>query len=259
MPVKIWERSSDGSLSSSIATSRPAGLRGEEFRTVAHALDQEIDKVLDRAIELTPTDDGATADKQLFVNRWAIGRALAETDLLTSDNLEPQEYKFLWLAIARKCRLGVRADGGPENRWHGLIPGRESDPRRIERDVFSVSLWLQEQSTESAMMAFGSKLSNAREIHRRGAINSKKLRDALSHWFENQGTARRAELTNGTKFVALAKAMAARWPARGPGSAKRPVHYSEQELYNELCKTLDPLVEDLLQGLVPQPNGDTPE
>ena len=51
MPVKIWERSSDGSLSSSIATIRPAGLRGEEFRTEADALDREIDRMLDRAVE----------------------------------------------------------------------------------------------------------------------------------------------------------------------------------------------------------------
>ena len=95
------------------------------------------------------------------------------------------------------------------------------------------------------MASFGASLANAREIHRRGAINSKSLRDALSHWFGELSPVRRSELTKNGNFVPLAKALAKRFPARGPGSAKRPVHYSVEELYEEVCNVLDPLAADL--------------
>ena len=259
MPVKIWERSSDGSLSSSIATIRPAGLRGEEFRTEADALDREIDKVLDRAVELTSQANDAAAEKQTFVKRWAVGRALAESSLLRSENLDLQEHRSLWLAMARKCRLGVRADGRLGNRWRGLIPDRTSDPQRTDRDVFEVSRWLQEQDLESATTAFAGKFGNAQKLYCREALRPLKLRDALARWMMAQPPSRRSMLANNRRYMVILKALRARWPARGPGSAKRPVHYPDDELYKEVCKTLEPVVEELLGGLATQPNSDKAE
>lgn len=241
MPVKIWDRTSNGALTSKVKTSRSHSYRGELYRADAEALDEEIDRMLDYAVELSASVSAAESEQLSFIKRWAIGRALTESKLSESEYLEPEEQKWLWLAIARKCRLGVRSDGSPEEYWRGLIPNRESDPRRIERDVFARGKWLQEQELELAMASFGASLTNAREIHSRGAINSKNMRDSLARWFSELTPDRRAEFTNKGNFVHLVKALARRFPARGQGSAKRPVHYSEEELYEEVRKVLDPM------------------
>ena len=96
------------------------------------------------------------------------------------------------------------------------------------------------------MSSFGASLTNAREIHRRGAINSKNLRDALALWFGELCPERRSKLTKNGNFVPLAKALAKRFPARGPGSAKRPVHYPGDELCEEVRKVLDPIAAELV-------------
>ena len=241
MPVKIWDRTSNGALISRVATSRSHSYRGERYRTDAEALDEEIDRMLDYAVELSASVPAAESEQLSFIKRWSIGRALTESKLSESEYLEPEEQKLLWLAIARKCRLGVRSDGSPEEHWRGLIPSRESDPLRIERDVFARGKWLQEQELELAMASFGASLTNAREIHSRGAINSKNMRDSLARWFSELTPARRAEFKNTGNFIQLVKALARRFPARGQGSAKRPVHYSEEELYEEVRKVLDPM------------------
>ncbi len=244
MPVKIWSRE-NGTLTNSVETSRGDSYRGERYRPDAEALDREIDQMLDRALELSASVSAEASEQAAFVRRWAVGRALAESGILQSKHLESQETKTLWQAIARKCRLGVRADATSEERWHELIPERESDPKRIERDVFAIGLWLQEQELSAAMWTFGAKFHNARRLHGRGAINPKQLRDALARWFENSPPSLRVILTRRRNFEALARALAARFPARGPGSAKRPVHYSDKELYGEVCRVLDPLAKEL--------------
>ena len=241
MPVKIWDRTSGGALTSRVETSRSQSYRGERYRADAEALDEEIDRMLDHSIALAECVPAAEAGPQAFVRRWSVGRALAESKLLDSEYLEPSEHKLLWLAVARKCRLGVRSDGSREENWRGLIPHRDLDPGRIELDVFAVGMWLQEQEIEVAMASFCASLTNATEIHRRGAIRSRNLRDALALWFGKLCPASRGKLTKTGNFEQLAKTLAKRFPARGPGSAKRPVHYSQDELYEEVRKVLDPL------------------
>ena len=66
------------------------------------------------------------------------------------------------------------------------------------------------------MASFGGSLSNATEIHRRGAIRSRNLRDALALWFGELCPARREEFAKTGYFEQLAKALAKRFPARGP-------------------------------------------
>ena len=246
MPVKIWDRTSGGALTSRIETSRSKSFGGEMYSDDADSLDEEIDQMLDHAVALSACAPATEARQQSFVKRWSVGRALAESKLLESDHLETAEQRWLWLAIAGKCRLRVRSDGNHEESWGELIPHREFDPIRIERDVFAFGRWLQEQEIEPAMASFGASLTNAREIHRRGAINSKNLRDALAHWLGELSLTRRAKLTNTGNFVPLAKALAKRFPARGPGSAKRPVHYSDDDLHKEVQKVLDPIAADLV-------------
>ncbi len=246
MPVKIWDRTRDGALTSSVETSLSHSYRGERYRADAEALDKEIDRMLDHAVALSARAQSVEARRRPFVKRWSLGRALTESRLTESNHLETAEEKWLWLAIARKCRLSVRSDGSTEYSWRGLIPNRELDPTRIERDVFAMGTWLQEQELESALASLGASLTNAREIHRRPAINSKNLRESLARWFSELCNKRRSELTQNSNFVPLAKALACRFPARGPGSAKRAVHYSESELYEEVSKVLDPIAAELV-------------
>ena len=238
MPVKIWARD-NGALSSRVATSRTDSYQGERYRSNAEALDRAIDQMLDAAVRLSMSAEAAEAAEQVFVRRWAIGRALAESRLLESEHLAPQEEESLWLAIARKCRLGIRANGDPEDSWRGLIPNRKAEPNRIGRDVFAVSLWLQEQAVDSAKMAFGGRFWNAQQLHGRETLRSLGLREALAKWMASQSPAIRSQLSNRALFTGLAKALAARFPARGPGSAKRPVHYSDKALYEETRQVLD--------------------
>ncbi len=244
MPVKIWNHE-NGNLTNSVATSREESYRGERYRSDAEALDQEIDQMLDRAVELLASIEAAEAEEQAFVKRWAVGRALDQSGLLQSEYLEPQETKALWQAIARKCRLGVRADGSPEKAWQELTPNRESDPTRLERDVFAVGLWLQEQELAPATVAFGGRFANAQKLYTRQAIRSLKLREALAAWIEHQPPWLRSKLSTTRSFMGVIKALTARFPGRGPGSAKRPVHYSNEELYAEVCKVLDPIANEL--------------
>ena len=246
MPVKIWDRTGGGALTSRVETSRSISYRGERYRADAEALDEEIDRMLDYAVVLSASVSESEPGQQSFVKRWSIGRALAESRLSESEYLEPTERRWLWLAIARKCRLSVRSDGSAEESWRGLIPSRTLDPGRVERDVFAMGRWLQEQELDAAIAAFGGNLGNANEIHRRGAINSKNLRDALANWFDEQPPGRRIRLVKKRNFVWLAKALTRRFPARGPGSAKRPVHYTEDELYEEVCGILNPIAAELV-------------
>ena len=237
MPVKIWDRT-NGTLSSRVETSRGDSYRGERYRPDAEALDRRADQMLDRAVELSAPVEVEDAEQRAFVRCWAIGRALAESELLQSEHLEPQEWEWLWLAIARKCRLGIRADGSSEEQWHTLIPNRALEPKRIERDIFATGLWLQEQRLDDALATFGGRLSNAREIQRRESLRSVKLRSALRRWLQSLDPSRRARFLKGPQFVNITKVLQRRWPSRGPGSAKRPVHFTDHDLDRELHRVL---------------------
>lgn len=244
MPVKVWKRE-DGKLTNSVETSLGDSYRGERYRSAADALDREVDRMLDRAVTLSASEISRATDP-VFVRRWALGRALAESGLRQSMHLElPGEESSLWLAIARKCRLGVRSNGEMETSWGRLIPNRKSDPQRTDRDVFAVGLWLQEQDLPRASMAFGGKFGNAQKFYARKALRPPEVREALAGWMEHQDSTLRSDLSNIRWFARVMKALANRFPARGPGSAKRPVHYSDEELYEEIRKVLDPLAAEL--------------
>ena len=100
MPVKIWNRD-NGTLTNSVETSRRDSYRGERYRSDAEALDWEIDQMLDRAVALSAYEAPEAAEP-VFVRRWALGRALAESGLWESSYLElPEEEPSLWLAMAK--------------------------------------------------------------------------------------------------------------------------------------------------------------
>lgn len=248
MTVKMWDLDESGNLTSSIRKEGRTGIRAEESRPQAEALDREIDKLLDQAINLLVQQDPNPRHTE-FAKRWAIGRAIAESGILDSPHMEPGERTDLWRAMARKCRLGVRCNGkrSPRSRWKGLIPGREMEPKRIQDDIFGLGMWLQEQELEDAKLAFGQGLHNAKQIWSREALRSRNFRDALAAYFSELENEEREELYVIPQYARLAKALRSRWPSRGKGSAKRPVHYNPDDLLEETRKVLNPLVATLLE------------
>lgn len=242
MPVKIWKTDDYGRYTSSIVTSWRTELVGEEYRVQAEALDLQIDSVLDRAVELSETVSDEQGKSQEFVKRWAIGRAIRESGVLDSSHMATEQRKNLWLAMARKCRLGVRASSKLEERWRTLIPNRELEPQRLERDVFARGLWLQEQSCADAMATFNGSLALARQLYSRESLRSAKLRGALQRWFQELNPPQRSRMFRREQFIAVVKTLQKRWPSRGPGSAKRPAHFSDQELDCEVQRALSQFV-----------------
>ena len=252
MPVLLWSQTDSGEFSSRVRTTRRSRFGDEGHRLAAEALDHEIDDMLDAAYkELSSVKVDAKAEAE-FIRRWHLGRVLSDSGLLKSDNFEPGEDKrrwndqFLWEALRTKCRLGVRVTKEFEPNWQKLIPTGELTPKRPEHDVFRRGLWLQEQDLPDAQITFGSSLSNANELHRRGPSSHIKMRQALHDWLLTYSEQERTTLTRAKNFEALAKALAKRWPGRGPGAAKQPVHYPQDKLDAEVRRVLEPLAESIL-------------
>lgn len=238
MPVKLWKIDDQGRYTSSIVTSWRTELDGEDYRAKAEALDTQIDSTLDRAVELLTARQDEQGKSREFVKRWAIGRAIVESSVLDSPHMASEQRNNLWLAMARKCRLGIRASGKAEKRWQTLIPNRELEPQRIERDVFARGLWLQEQGCADALATFNGSLALARQLYSRESLRSAKLRGALRRWFQKLEPPQRSHLFRREEFIAIVKALQRRWPSRGPGSAKRPVHFSDRDLDHEVHRVL---------------------
>jgi hypothetical protein len=246
MPIKIWDIDGSGAYTSTIQTNRRTTLGGEEFRPEADALDANIDQVLDRATELAASGSHARSNRALFVKRWAIGRSITESGILQSSHMEAESRSDLCLAMARKCRLGVRASGDPETRWRGLIPNRDAEPKRIEDDIFGLGMWLQDQELEDAIAAFGGGLHNAKQIWSGESLRHRKFRDCLGTWFGEYDADEQARLYVIPQYAVIAKALRRRWPSRGPGSAKRPAHYEPDALLAEIRRLLEPIAKQLL-------------
>ena len=249
MAVKLWDVDESGHLTSSIRRKGKSGLEAEGYRPQADDLDARIDRLLDTTLEVLGRED-PNPRHNTFAKRWAIGRGIAESSILEPDNLEPSERADLWRAMARKCRLGIRHDGKRETKspWKDLIPERDIEPKRIERDIFGLGMWLQEQDLNDAKVTFGEGIQNAKHIWSGEALRSRNFRNALATYFWEREQEELEILYRIPQYDILAKALRQRWPSRGKGSAKRPVHYGDSELLQEIQKVLDPQVEGILAG-----------
>lgn len=251
MPVKIWDQDQSGHLTSSIRWMGSSGIDAEDHRPQAERLDEQIDALLDNALALLDQKD---QDKKhgLFATRWAIGRAIVDSDILSSSDLDDHERLDLLLAMARKCRLGVRHTGQlePKSKWNGLLPTkRDTEPKRIEPDIFGLGMWLQQQDLDDAKLAFGSSIHNAKQIWSGEALRSLNLRQALADYFANYDDAQRTYICQNYRYAVLAKALRQRWPSRGKGSAKRPVHYEQAQLSTEVSQLLNPITTKILSEI----------
>lgn len=250
MAIKIWNPNPPGAPTSTIKRMGSSGPSAEERRPQADEIDQRLDDLLDKAVDLLDQQDAGQSHDR-FATRWAIGRAIADSKILDSPNLEAGEIPDLWLAMARKCRLGVRHTGepDPDSRWKGLIFQRDAEPKRVEYDIFGFGMWLQEQNLNDAKLAFGSSIHNAKQIWSGEALRSPNFRQALADFFSEFNPGERRFLHQNYRYAVLAKALRQRWPSRGRGSAKRPVHYEQNELLSEIRDLLTPPIGEILTSM----------
>ena len=135
------------------------------------------------------------------------------------------------------------------SKWNVLHPEKLSgttEPKRIEPDIFGLGMWLQEQQLEDAKLAFGGGLHNAKQIWSGEALRSPKLRQGLTTYFADFTDEQRGILYRIPQYAKLAKALRQRWPREGKGSAKRPVHYEQDQLEVEINRLLKPITTHIL-------------
>ena len=228
MAVKLWDLDESGHLTSSIKRKGQSGLEAEGFRPQAEDLDARIDQLLDMVLDVLGRED-PNPRHNMFAKRWAIGRGIAESSILESDNLEPGERAELWRAMARKCRLGIRHDGSrdPKSFWKDLIPERHIEPKRIENDIFGIGMWLQEQDLDDARTTFGEGLHNAKQVWSGEALRSRNFRNALASYFSERGQEELEILYRIPHYTILAKALRQRWPS------SRTIAKSGKEVYKD--------------------------
>ena len=240
MPVKIWEAGKNG-LSSRVVTDWDTIWTSEEYREDAEELDQHLDGVLDGALKRIRNSRN-TGVPPLFLRAWAVGRALMESGVFDSPALRNERRQILWKALARKCRTGARSTREEDGRWLSLRPSKAREPRREggRLDYFEMCWWLAEQDLQDATDTFGGSIRNVWQMLERPALRPISLRRALKKWLGSQPQSVRQKLYEPAVYAEMMKELRRRWPDRGPGSAKRPVHYEGEALSTELEKLLTP-------------------
>ncbi len=246
MPVKIWEADENG-LSSRVVTDWDTIWTSEEYREDAEKLDLALDAILDDALARVRGGKNAGAPSS-FLRAWAVGRALTESGVFNSPALRNErKHQLLWKALAQKCRTGARSTREIDTRWLSLRPSSTREPRREggKLDYFEMCYWLAEQDLGDAIDTFGGSIRNIWQMLERPTLRPIGVRRSLQSWLNNQPTYIKERLLQPQPFADMMKQLRKRWPDRGRGSAKRPVHYEDEALFTELAKVLNPFASRL--------------
>ena len=238
MPVKVWEIGDRG-LSSRVESDWAAPWTIEQYRGEAESLDAELDRVLDDSLARVDREAEKAVPAE-FIRAWAVGRSLSESGAIESRAMRDEQPSILWTALASKCRAGARADGTVEERWRDLRPKRTAAPRREggKLDYFEMCRWLSEQDLSDAVETFGGQVRNVWQMLERPTLRPLVVRQAFLAWYRQRSVEDRELLQERDVFAEAMKTLRQRWPDRGRGSAKRPVHYQEAELRAEIDQVL---------------------
>ena len=242
MPVLMWLENEDGKRYTKVKTSWSTEFDGEEHRDLAETLDTEIDKVLDSAVKLMDSVLHLGAQPE-FIRTWSMGRSISASGILQHEAMQNEVRINLWQAMEQKALLGIRSNGNAEIGWRKVRSNVNHVISRPDRHLFEIGLWMQQQEFVDAMMVFMGRTTNPERAFLRQSMRSLKMREALQRWISNQHDGMLSWLSKTSNYVGIYKAVAKRWPDRGPGSAKRPEHYSEERLDRELARILDPLIQ----------------
>lgn len=242
MPVLMWLENEDGKRYTKVKTSWNTEFDGEEHRDLAEALDAEIDKVLDNAVKLMDSRLELGA-KRGFIRTWSIGRSIATSGILQHEAMQNEFRINLWQAMDQKALLGIRSNGDTETSWRRVRSKVMHATSRPDHHLFEIGLWLQQQEFKDAATTFMGSSGIAADWFTRTVVRSLKMRQAINHWISKLEPEHQQWFSTKTNDRAIIRALAKRWPARGPGSAKRPEHYSQKRLDRELAKTLEPIIQ----------------
>ena len=242
MPVLMWDQNQDGKRYTKVKTSWNTEFDGEEHRDLAEALDAEIDKVLDNAVKLTDSVLHLDARRE-FIRTWSLGRAVAQSNILDHDAMNNELRVNLWHAMDAKALLGIRSDGKSEDQWTNVRSNVAITTSRPDHHLFEIGLWLQQQEFIDAMITFAGSAGVANLWFTRTAIRSLKIRQAIQRWISEHKSDHEKWFADRKNYEFIAKAIVKRWPDRGPGSAKRPEHYSQERLDRELARVLEPIIQ----------------
>lgn len=243
MAVLIWTTDSEGNLANEVETDQEAVFTPEQYRPDAEKFDQLLDQVLDKAVELRASLSGASEVKEAFIRAWTFGRALQETGAHETRYMRNEKPYRISRALMSKCETTARSTGATEPAWRSLRPSseREIAPRRRggKLDYFELCRWLQEQEYEEALVTFGGSVRNAWQMFERPALRPLVFRNAFREWIEALPAELEVETVKPRVFAETMKRLRARWPDRGPGSAKRPIHYNKDDLVREIRIVLE--------------------
>lgn len=242
MPVLMWLENEDGKRYTKVKTSWNTEFDGEEHRDLAEVLDAEIDKVLDNAVKLMDSRLELGA-KRGFIRTWSIGRSIATSGILQHEAMQNEFRINLWQAMDQKALLGIRSNGDTETSWRRVRSNVKNANLRPDRHIFEVGLWLQQQEFGDAISTFMGSSGIASVWFRYPAVRSLKMRQAIQSWISEHKPEHEYWFSLIENHDAIGRAIVKRWPAQGPGSAKRPEHYSQERLDTELAKILEPIIQ----------------
>lgn len=170
-----------------------------------------------------------------------------ESGVFDSPALRNERRQLLWKALARKCRTGARSTREVDKRWLKLRRSSAREPRREggKLDYFEMCWWLAEQNLRDAIDTFGGSIRNVWQMLERPALQPIGVRRALRSWLDSQPECIKEKLLKQQMFAEMMKQLRKRWPGRGRGSAKRPVHYGEEAIKAEVSKLLVPFVNQI--------------
>ncbi|MCY3934670.1 MAG: hypothetical protein OXG09_01580 [Chloroflexi bacterium] len=250
MAVLVWSES-DGALGNIVRSGRRVMLSAEEFREEAEALDAALDETLDMAwsaLAVIAKDKNGKLLPTSFEQVWTVGRAVWRKGMMYHEAMKGEVRHLLWEALAHKCWFGVRADVHREPRWQELLPKKmgiwQTKPREAKSyKLLEIGYWLREHHYHEAGELFQWNLTKAQDYWDRAFLRSPALRTAVLAWLREQPDSFREQLKAGARGKggarALVKALAKRFPARGPGSARLPQHYPTDQLQAIVDEVLD--------------------
>jgi hypothetical protein len=237
-----------------------------EYEKEAIVVDKILDKILTNAqnifIELEKIYGPFNLKSSAFYREYSVGKSLNESKLLedplikgsgTKDRppellndktgkVKDVESGFADSKIGLFSSLGNKtvngyshALGNDADRWKNLRPdGKNQGAKRSgKQDNFSRASYLAEQDIENALLSFGGIVDNVSGFHERTNFTLN-LKNAVAEVYKLIPEQSRKNYYSRSVTRPMYKDLKALFPATGPGSAKQPVHFGEEELIKTL-------------------------
>ena len=184
-----------------------------------------------------------------FIRRWRLGRVTVECRASQIHHFEPGEDKRAWKTIpvggsAYEMSIGGSGSLKSLNRIGKNLSqrARVGAERILSTMCSAVVFGYRIKSCRTLRSHSAHQLTNANELHRLGPAATSRCEALCMSGSRQHGCPEPSRhYLQSKNFRDHVKALAkTRWPGRGPGSAKQPVHYPQDELDEEVraCSSL---------------------